>query len=51
MEIETKGLEVVPRVSSSAVVHEDSIYFFGGFDGNSWINDTLLFDIPNSVWY
>jgi hypothetical protein len=38
------------RVFPSAVVHEDSLYIFGGHDGGVYRNDLLVFNLETRVW-
>lgn len=39
------GTNPSPRVSASAVLIENKIYFFGGYDGNQWRTDVFLYNI------
>jgi N-acetylneuraminic acid mutarotase len=38
------------RVFPSAVVHEDSLYIFGGHDGGIYRNDLLVFNLETHAW-
>lgn len=39
-----------PRVSTTSVVNNSTIYFFGGYDGTTWLNDIHAFDTVHSQW-
>ena len=39
------------RVFPSAVVHEASLYIFGGHDGSVYRNDLLIFDLETHMWH
>lgn len=49
-EIKPKGMSIMPRVSASSTLFNDHIYYFGGFDGKKWRNDTFTFDIKQQQW-
>ena len=44
-ELAPLGMPPSPRVSASAVVVGNKIYFFGGYDGTTWRNDTFTYNI------
>ena len=44
-----KGAPPSPRHSHSAVIYENSMYVFGGYDGH-YRNDFYRFHFPTNVW-
>jgi hypothetical protein len=39
------------RFGHTAIVHQNLMYVFGGWDGNVTLNDLNAFDFQNNVWY
>jgi len=44
------GIPPTPRVSTSALIYDEVIYFFGGYDGETWKNDIFVYDIDRNEW-
>ena len=50
IELKPKGIPPTPRVSTSALIYDDVIYFFGGYDGETWKSDIFVYDIDRNEW-
>lgn len=49
--IEYKSIDIPSsRRSTSSIVHHDTAYIFGGFDGVNFLNDLWSFDLHNDKW-
>jgi len=46
----TEGIPPTPRVSATGCLVDSEIYFFGGFDGNKWLNDLHTFWLKSMTW-
>lgn len=46
----TEGVPPPPRVSATGCLVDSEIFFFGGFDGNKWLNDLNTFDLKTMSW-
>ncbi|KAL4170837.1 hypothetical protein KRP22_008940 [Phytophthora ramorum] len=44
------GVAPSPRKSHSAVVHKDSFYVFGGYDGDKRLNDFFSYNFLTQTW-
>lgn len=45
-----EGSPPTPRVSVTGCLVNQTVYFFGGFDGATWINDLHTLDLQNMIW-
>lgn len=48
--IQCKGIPPRERTSHSAVIFQDSMYVFGGFSGEEYLNDLHQFDFKTETW-
>ncbi|CAD8073051.1 unnamed protein product [Paramecium primaurelia] len=48
--LQPKGSTPSPRVSASAVMMNNKIYLFGGYDGQQWRNDVFMYNIIENQW-
>ena len=39
------------RFGHTAVVHNNFMYVFGGWDGNVTLNDLNIFDFDKNLWF
>lgn len=44
------GEEPSARVSTTGCLIDSKIYYFGGYDGITWMSDVHLFDIESNRW-
>ena len=47
IELKPKGCPPTPRVSTSALIYDEVIYFFGGYDGETWKNDIFVYIVKS----
>lgn len=47
---QTEGVPPTPRVSATGCLVDSEIYFFGGFDGQVWLNDLHSFCLKKMKW-
>ena len=45
-----RGSVPVSRDAHAMVVYKDSLYLYGGHDGENYLNDMYEFSIPNKTW-
>jgi N-acetylneuraminic acid mutarotase len=41
---------LLPRFGHTAVVNQNKIYVFGGWDGNQTLSDILEYNIFSNIW-
>lgn len=44
------GEDPSARVSTTGCMVDSKIYYFGGYDGYTWMNDIHVFDVENNSW-
>ena len=44
------GIPPSPRVSVTGCLVNNTVYFFGGFDGQKWLNDLHTLNLESMVW-
>ena len=47
---DVRGNVPVSRDAHAMVVYKDSLYLYGGHDGENYLNDMYEFSIPNKTW-
>ena len=47
---DVRGSVPVSRDAHAMVVYKDSLYLYGGHDGENYLNDMYEFSIPNKTW-
>ena len=47
---DVRGSIPVSRDAHAMVVYKDSLYLYGGHDGENYLNDMYEFSIPNKTW-
>ena len=47
---ETIGNRPKPRENNGAQIYKGKMYVFGGYDGNSWLNDFYALDLVTLQW-
>ena len=50
LDLETSGEGPSPRDAHAAIVHNEGMYVFGGYDSKRYLNDFHRFDFGTSAW-
>ena len=45
-----EGIAPSPRVSVTGCLVNNTVYLFGGFDGNNWLSDLHTLDLTTNIW-
>ena len=50
-EIQSEGIQPLNRFGHSAVVYQNSMFIFGGWNGHDTMNDIFQYSFLSNYWY